>query len=238
MLTNIFIVGTGRSGTHFLCRILRDFERVEDHMGGHENHPIRDRLTRLALQHRPLDPHVLEHYHEQTRLCQRQDRIFLDQSHTNLFHVDQLAREFPGAIFLATDRPMEQTVASMLRHPGVMNWFDRALTDQSFAFPNQFLGVRCRADIEATARHMLCVNRIRAHDRHRDELLRRHGDRVRLVRFVQLVRDPHAHLCDVLTAGEVRALGTYQQTEMPDPRALTRYQTHLDDKILREIVDA
>lgn len=235
---NIFIVGTGRSGTHFLCRTLRDFEKIEDYMNGEENHPVRVSLTISALQHRALTTEVIEHYKKYTLMAKNDDKIFLDQLHTNLFHVDQLIELFPQSLFLCTDRPTEQIVSSMLKHKGVLGWFDMALRDDSFVYPNQFMGVDSTKQIKSTPTHLLCVKRIEAHNQHREYLLKKYPDNVRRVLFQELIQDQHRHLASVFTKDELSRFGKYTQNEKADSSVLEKYKQNLNSTILDDIKNA
>lgn len=122
-MDSIFIVGTGRSGTHFLTRVLLGFQNLRDPLGGRENSVLLRSVATAAICHRTLPDAVLAKYQAEAAAA---SGVFLDQHHPNLLFVKQIAAAIPGAVFLFPDRPTHQVVASMMRHHGVMAWYDYA----------------------------------------------------------------------------------------------------------------
>lgn len=234
MIDSIFIVGTGRSGTHFLCRSLRGFSNVDDYMNGKENHSIRIPLTEMALKHEPLSEDILSYYEKQIKRAKAENKIFLDQLHTNLYHVDQLAERFTNALFLATDRPIEQIVASMLNHKGVRSWTQYAL-DNDCPFPNQFLGVDNKKDLTNLSTHLLCAKRVKAHNTFRDQIIERHPNRVRLVKFVRLVEGQQTYIQEIFTQKELKRMGQYTELEKANREVLGKFKKDLNTKMMKEI---
>ena len=232
-MNSIFIVGTGRSGTHFLCRTLRGFSNVDDFRDGKENGHILREVAMSALTHKPLSNNVIEYYKSQIETAKNKNKIFLDQHHPNLFHITQLHEIFPDAIFLATDRPMEQVVASMLNHRGVRSWANNA-HKHDYVYPNQFLGIDNIEDTKIES-HILCAKRVTAHNLFREYILEKHPDVVRRVLFEDLVNNQIGHLKDVFTEDEFKMLGNYTQKEKPNQNTLSKYSKTINESQIKDI---
>lgn len=234
---NIFIVGNGRTGTNFLCRSLLGFANVDDFMDGQENHAVRHQVTLAALHHEPLSKDTMDYYRSHIKKANNQGKIFLDQSHPNLFHVEQLLDDFLKSLFLATDRPIEQVVSSMLRHKSVMGWFDYAKshTGHRCRFPNQFLGVSTKDHLNKP-KHLLCAMRVIAHNKKRQDLIERHPGVVRLIKFTSLVKDQIGTLRDIFTTREFSALGLFEMSLQSEQSVLKKYKENLSDQMLKEIL--
>lgn len=230
----LFIVGTGRSGTHFTCRLLSGFDNVRDPFEGREDARLLRAVAGAALRHASLPERALRHYRRQLDAAGA-GGVFIDQHHPNLFHVDQLLGVCPDLVFLFPDRPVPQVVASMLRHAGVLSWYRRRHT--WFApFPNRFLGIGRRADVRQMPLHLLCAHRVIGHKRRAIELSRRLPGVVRVVDYPGLVRDPTAELARVFAADERARLGAFELREKPSPASLDKYRSVLEPEQVDEIL--
>lgn len=233
MLDAIFIVGTGRSGTHFLCRSLRGFENIDDFRNGRENLDILYKITRLALTHRPLSSNIIEYYKKEIKTAKKHNKIFLDQHHPNLFHVDQLIKEFPNAIFLATDRPTEQIVASMLNHSGVRRWADDK-NNKTYAYPNQFLGVTSHNELNDKL-HIICSKRVHAHNFYREELIKKHPNYIKRVKFTDLVNGQFEYFNKIFDNFELKSFGKYTEIEVANQETLTKFSKTISKRQLTDL---
>ncbi|MEM7413170.1 MAG: sulfotransferase [Myxococcota bacterium] len=133
----IFVVGCGRSGTHWLAETLD--AHPELHSWG-ENPSVFGDVTQLALDPRrenDLLPRLLRRYRDAVRRFA--PLRLVDKCHPNLWLVDRLRFAFPDARFVAIRRDPYATVSSMLEHPGVRRWCEQW---QRYPLPNRFLGVR------------------------------------------------------------------------------------------------
>jgi len=145
----VFVVGTGRSGTHWLARSLRDSGfscSMEAHLATANNIVLYNR--------RFLWPKLID------RL--REDKRIVDKSHVLLWEVEKLAEEFPDALFIAIKREKAAIVRSMLRHPEVRAWcanFRRL----NIPFPNRMLGCDSAKRYESKTLEQRCALRCSAH---------------------------------------------------------------------------
>lgn len=240
MVQAVFIVGTGRSGTHFTCRALAGFANVTDPLGGNEDHDVLKQIALSALYHRPLPSGVLAYY------AARKDalgpgQVLLDQHHPNIFFFDQLSRVFDDLVFLYPSRPVVQVVASMLRHKGVLSWYKVArdgLSPLSFTrrvpLPNRFLGLRDRTDLDTLPPHLLCALRVLAHNREMARLTAS-DPRCRTIAYEDLVSDQRAAFEAVFDARERATLGDFEVVEQANPASLDKYREVLSPAQVAEI---
>ena len=132
----ILIIGTGRSGTHWVAHLLQSHGECA---GLIEAEPIFSYATQMALNPAlcsELMPRIIEEYKAEVK--KTAPRIFFDKSHPNIWNAEALADAFPTARFIGTDRSVFGTVASMLDHGGVQDWIRRW---REYPVPNRFLGI-------------------------------------------------------------------------------------------------
>jgi hypothetical protein len=233
----IFVVGTGRSGTHFTVRLLNGFAQAHDPLGGEENQKILMDIATAAIHHRLPSRAVTDYY----RHClDGADGVFLDQHHPNLFFVRHWTEMFDGIVFLYPRRPAYQVVASMLRHKGVMNWYRyarhwRRRWIDRVPYPNRFLGLARASDISTLPTHLLCAHRVIAHRQAYEEAVARGGVELRSVDYEALVDDPLAEFSRAFSARELQTLGEFTLLEKPRKESLTKYRDVLDDRQVAEI---
>ena len=131
----VFIVGTGRSGTHFLCSALNAISGLSDYYGGVESPHMFEYISDKSFRGELLCSSQLEYYKVLMRLVY--PNRLIDQTHPNLWHVGQLINTFPNARFIALSRNVYSVVNSMLSHKGTSSWID---AQKDFS-PNEFLGI-------------------------------------------------------------------------------------------------
>lgn len=232
----IFVVGTGRSGTHFTLRCLREFTQAEDYLGGAEHSRTLRRVAITAMKGKPLSGLACLRYRWLAARARRGDKVFLDQHHPNLFHVDQLAALIPGAVFLYPDRPAVQIVASMLRHKGVSNWYaDIRSGKLDLPYPNPFFGLSSADEATSLPPHLLAMRRVLAHRRRAEAERQRNPGRFRFVPYADLVTDRQATFAQVFTAEERLQLGPTVALEKSEPNALKKYLDVLTPSQIAEI---
>ena len=157
-----FIVGCGRSGTHWLAEGLASNAETLTTI---ETEPVFGWVTQMAVdprQEATLFPRVASEY--RSTAAPGEPRCLVDKSHPALWIAERLAAEFPTSRFVGIRRSVEPTVASMLHHDGVLRWvreWDR------YPVPNRFLGITS-ANADAYGRMTLeerCAARVIAHSR-------------------------------------------------------------------------
>jgi hypothetical protein len=132
----IFIIGTGRSGTHWLGQSLADHPEVRATV---EEQPMFDLATKMALNpalEKALFDKLVSAYKWQ--LLESAPRLYLDKTHPNIWLAEKLKATFRSALFVGIERNAYATVASMLKHSGVSGWHARW---REFPVPNRFLGI-------------------------------------------------------------------------------------------------
>lgn len=193
----IFIIGTGRSGTHFLAKSLIQHSRITDLTGGSENPLVFPLVTSAAIDHEKqggLLPEIHKRYELLKKAAAPQD--FLDQSHPSLWFVEHLVDWFPRAIFIGIVRNPYSVVYSMLRHRGVRRWSE---IWESFPTPNPFLGIR--RGHEQSFREMIpverCALRWASHFVRLDEVKMQFPSKVEVVSYEALCEAPQEVLATI-----------------------------------------
>jgi hypothetical protein len=232
MLNGIFIVGTGRSGTHFIARLLSGYRNVHDPLKGKEHPKILMEIAVSAIMHK--EQSIVVHRYYLDAFGALKGKVFIDQHHPNLFFVDKLSAAFPGAIFLYPRRPIVQVVASMLAHRGVQSRY-RFAENHNVPFPNRFLGLESKNEISRLPLHILCAKRFAAHEREFAKLKLKYPGRVRGVEYEMLVHDPAETLNATFVPEEQAALGEFVLNESPQSASLSKYKTVLSGQQIDEV---
>lgn len=235
----VFVVGTGRSGTHFTVRLLNGFENAYDPLGGEEDPDVLRDVALAAIHHRLPSERTSEYYRA---LLTEGKGILLDQHHCNLFFVRHWSNMFDGIIFLYPQRPTYQIVASMLRHKGVMRWYSyarewRQRTINRIPYPNRFLGIDNASDISTLPPHLLCAHRVIAHRRAYEDRIAEGGGDLRGIDYEALVEDPLTAFSRVFTSDEINSLGEFTLSETPQKTSLVKFRDTLSKEQVAEIAD-
>lgn len=227
----LFIIGTGRSGTHWLAETLSRHESLDVAVEVQPRfrwsaemalNPGReaDLFWRLCLSYR---------FAQWTRAPRR----VVDKSHPNLWIAERLTRAFPESQFLAIRRGVYATVASMLRCPPVMEWHRRW---REYPLPNRFLGIGMdlAARYDGLSPAGQCTLRWLAH-RDRIQFLETNlGERLLVVDYEAMMDD----IEDTLAAiGQF--IGLSRPLEIPPIRTESRskWRHVLSDEDIRAIDD-
>lgn len=132
----IFILGTGRSGTHWIADTLAPHPElavtyeVEPRFGYAKSMALNP-STRQAL----LKKHIRNYQWAQRWFSPQR---LVDKAHPNIWIAEDLLEAFPNALFLGTHRDVYATVASMINCQPVNAWHK---TWKQFPIPNHFLGI-------------------------------------------------------------------------------------------------
>lgn len=219
----IFVIGSGRSGTHLVGNLLDSHAEIAATI---EKPEIFHAVTRMALDPRTepqLYPKVADLYVEEHGKVA--DLHYADKSHPNIWLAERLAESFEEAVFLGIQRDPRAVVASMLRHDGVQQWHRRW---REFPVPNRFLGIS--ADLEPTyddlSLETQCALRWKAHAERMADLRNELGERMLYIDYERLLQDEQA----------VRDIEQFLELEQPFPPfemqlgSLEKWEEQLSDE--------
>lgn len=232
---SIFIVGTGRSGTHHLCRSLSNFQNINDNRSGKENFKILHTVSCNAITESVISEDILKYYKEQITATNKNNQIFLDQCHPNLHHYTQLNLNFKNSLFLGINRPTEQIVASMFNHTGTRRWYQRLKQDypKNVKYPNKFFGLQNKDEVYTLPTHILYAKRVIAHKKINQELLKHNN--FKLVNFTNFVKNKSEELTKIFSDEEMKLLGDFNETEFTNLDTLSKYKNTLSKAQIKEI---
>lgn len=227
----IFIIGTGRSGTHWLGWTM---ERHPELVVTIERPEIFSRVTEMAIwpdREPRLMPDLIRRYQAERRLAA--PLHYVDKSHPNIWLVDSLATAFPEARFIGMRRDPRATVASMLKKPEVRRWVE---TWQNFPIPNRFLGITTElaphyGSLSVAAR---CALRWRAHTDQLDLLARKWPDLVMILDYEALQADPEGEMLRLQ-----QFLGLEQPLVVPEVKqeSLKKWESQLSAEEVEAILE-
>ena len=183
----IFILGTGRSGTHWLARTLAHVKQFHVQF---EDPEIHWKVTMLALcpeERERIFPEIMEYYANSQR--QAEPKIYVAKNHPAIWFARDLANAFPDAKFIGIIRSPEGTIASMLKHPGVLSW----ITDwRKYPIPNRFLGITSELaeSYDSLTLPAKCALRWKAHRDELDGLTVDLGAKLHILNFEDMALNP------------------------------------------------
>lgn len=230
MKTNFcFIVGTGRSGTHFLARTLNEHPKIMDPYSGNENKRVLMKTTNAAVRNMSQLPQVNIDHYKTTQLL-NPNLVYLDQSHPNLFFISDIASKLNGARFVALWRETRAIVSSMLVHSGVRRWQQAS---HLYPFPNNFLGMIDREEYNSLSNVQKCALRVVEHKNEMVRVSNSFGSFVTIQNFEELILKP---IETVNTLFDFLDLESLESLDIqPDPNVLDKWRTSLDEINIKEI---
>ncbi len=213
----IFIVGTGRSGTHWLGYILKHHPEIRATI---EKNPGFRWSKEMALNHNKRNKNYskMVWYYWWQHLCSV-PRHYVDKSHPNLWITEKLNKTFEDALFLGIQRNPYATVSSMLNHEGVKKWHKKW---KKFPIPNEFLGIKNgeKEKYENYSLTMKCAMRWKSHKikmeeenkrlknmlvvRHENLVTKTEGTAEKIKEFIGLEKDLEVEKVDYKTLDKWR----------------------------------
>ena len=131
----IFVIGSGRSGTHLLGRTFENNLEVDALIEDKEFfYPITQLAVGLNKNNSDFQK-ILKKYDR--RFHKSKKEVILEKTHPNIWFVEEILEFFPSAKFIGIKRNVFATVSSMLKHKGVLKWYKELPQDCL----NQFLGI-------------------------------------------------------------------------------------------------
>jgi hypothetical protein len=225
----IFVLGSGRSGTHLLGEVLASYKDVRISI---EMPPVFEWSTTMALEpfSRPLlFPYLVKHYaRERLRSAPLH---YADKSHPALWFAEALAVVFPTAYFVGVQRNPYDTVASMMKHQGVLEWQRHW---RSFSVPNAFLGISREISevYDGMSTIQKCAIRWLAQTERLAQLSTVLRDRLYIIRYEDLVLHGPTEIARLS-----KFLGFQTPSKMPRIRrdSIEKWRGQLTDQMYQEI---
>jgi len=209
----IFVIGSGRSGTHWLGHALDRHPNVQVLF---EEPPIFKWIVKMARfpeQEGKLFNRLVDRYHAYHALVA--PLHLADKSHPNIWIAEKLARAFPEARFIAIRRKLFGTVASMLKHKGtrrrVKDWDRDPRSDRLLGVNQDLIETYRLMSIEAR-----CAIRVIAHSRELDRLHQSLGETLCIVEYEKMQSQTEVEATRI-----TQFLDLYPSIELPPPQSLS-----------------
>jgi len=217
-----FVIGTGRSGTHWVGRVL---DVHPDIVTTIEEPKVFHWVTRMALdpEKRPKHlPDLISTYRERAESAN--PKHYADKSHPNLWLAEALAEQLPEGLFVGIERSPYATVASMLKHSGVQQWIREW---RQFPVPNDFLGIteEIAARYDDMSLEEQCALRWRSHHQEMQRIRRSLDGRALVLVYEGLIDSNDAQLARLWDFLTVRPI---QPEEPIQSDSRDRWRSELD----------
>lgn len=225
----IFVIGTGRSGTHWLGYILEAHPNIKATI---EEPAIFKTVTEIALDQQKKDklfPKLVKLYRKQ--LQNSRHHHYTDKSHPNIWIAEDLAKTFDNAYFIGIIRNPYGTVASMLRHKEVLGWHKKW---REYPVPNAFLGITedIAKQYDELSLPERCTIRWIAHYHRMEELQKKLGSRLLVISYEDLIRNSQSVLEEVR---EFLDLTYPPEIETIKKESLSKWKRNLSERDIDEI---
>ncbi len=225
----IFVLGTGRSGTHWLGYILAAHPDVKATI---EKPGLFHNVTTAAIdqqKRKKLVRKIVRQYRwEHAKVA---PKYYLDKSHPNLWLAEDLMHSFDDAVFVCIVRSPYAVTASSFKHANVNKRFK---TWRSYPVPNELLGIHEDnvseyADLSLAGRSAV---RWAAHCKRIYELQKAHPDRVAVVNYEKLITDHKTQLPKLK-----KVIGLSRNIPSPTIRkeSLDKWKNELSDEDIKDI---
>lgn len=155
-MNKVFIVGTACTA---LNEVYQHLVRRHKLVGCKNTHM--EKVNHFIVQGQGASLDIIRLY--------RGEQAQLDKCHPLLWMVEELAREFPDASFVAMKRDLNATVNQMTKLSGVTRWCKEYKT-LGVSFPNKFLGAESESIYRKLNIRERCKARAAAHFREIDRL--------------------------------------------------------------------
>lgn len=177
--TIVFIIGSGRSGTHLLARSIESSSQIRAFI---EDEQFFSNVSEVATQSKIRKKRFKPILQKYRKAFEKIDADFiLEKSHPNIWMVEYIRNYFERSKFIGIRRDPYGTIASMLNHGGILRWYDRLPLDEV----NPFLGItkENKKYFKSLPLESKCALRWKAHRDRLEYLEKKYPKEVLLIRY-------------------------------------------------------
>lgn len=188
----IFISGTGRSGTHYIGRLISSHPDIDCRMENPETFKLITKIATTQDFSRPIVIYFLKRllFFRLHRILKNSPLHILEKSHPSIWLADEIIHHFNNAFFIGIYRDVEPTVNSMLAHRGVLSWYSKLPQNQV----NRFLGINenNKETFNKLPIEEKCALRWLSHKNELNHLQSKYPDKVMTVKYENLLSSPES----------------------------------------------
>lgn len=212
----LFIIGTGRSGTHFLGRVIGNHPEVQVLMENRKTFSLVKKAAITKRTNKDLDKLITRYQ----KIQENSNKGFiLEKSHPNIWLVPRLNESFSSSHFIGVQRDVYQVVYSMLRHKGVSKWYKKLPQDKL----SDFLGItkQNRAYFHSLPIEAKCTIRWMAHKSKLLELKKTYPKKIVIIDYQELCNNFEEQ---VARLESITGLDLINYAEKPKEESLNKYK--------------
>lgn len=219
----IFVIGTGRSGTHFLGRLIGENPSCNLLLEDKEIFPLCKEVNISEYGNKRKLKRLLNKYKKIIK--KNKKKYIIEKSHQNIWIVEELQKEFPNAFFIGIERDVKQVVYSMMRHPGILKWFNLLDTTKE----SHFLGIN-KGNIhlyDSLTLEEKCAIRWVAHKK-RMEYLKHKINNLIVVDYNKICNDYHQ---EITKLEKLMNINLREYAELPNFESLHKFKQLTEEQI-------
>lgn len=229
----IFVLGTGRSGTHWVGHILQQHPDIRITIEKPKQFRIATEAAVDSSRRQSLLPQLREVYVGEIE--ESKPRHYADKSHPVMWYAETVAEWFPRAVFVGVERSPFGTIASMLRHAGVSKW---QRNWRKYGVPNEFLGIdeTNAGEYDSLDPAAQAALRWRSHHNRMQELQHSLEGRLLLLDYEDLIDNYEANLCRLWEFLGVPSI--LPENQRPKTTSRDAWRAHLSEAQIKMISTA
>jgi hypothetical protein len=229
--TPIFVIGSGRSGTHLLGRVFLSSPEVRVFI---EDPKFFKKVTEFAtgqVTGQKALKRIMDNYKKE--FSKVKEKFILEKTHPNIWLFEYLVENFPNAKFIGIYRDVYPTVASMLQHKGVMKWYDVLPLNKV----NNFLGINENNInvFQSLSIEAKCALRWKAHKERLLFLSKKYNEKILVINYESFYSNSALLLKKIV---DFVQLDTMLQVEELKDGGMDKWKDFLNEKQIANINEA
>jgi len=190
----IFVIGTGRSGTHWIGNILSGVEEIQTFIEEKPQFPMSTEMALNRFKRPELFPKLIKTYNKLYK--KYYPKMILDKTHPNIWLAESLNNIFPNSCFIGMLRNPYATISSMFKHDFILKWQREW---KKYPVPNEFLGItqENKENYENLKMEKKCALRWLSHKNKLYDLKNILKEKLKIIKYEDLILNTEKELEDL-----------------------------------------